>query len=115
MTRCFNELVDVLQTGSGSSPALQFLAGEVSPEMAGDLPDLWHKDIAHFSDAIRDRVSPRPCSKRERTRPSPISARQSTRSHPTSATEQAGTTQRCQARDGSRRSYTTESDFLGVR
>jgi 3-hydroxyisobutyrate dehydrogenase-like beta-hydroxyacid dehydrogenase len=52
------ELVDVLQTGSGSSFALQFLAGEISPEMASHLPDLWHKDIGHFSDAIRDRDLP---------------------------------------------------------
>jgi 3-hydroxyisobutyrate dehydrogenase-like beta-hydroxyacid dehydrogenase len=51
-------LVDVLQTGSGSSFALQFLAGEVSPEMASHLPDLWRKDIGHFSDAIRDRDLP---------------------------------------------------------
>ncbi len=52
------ELVDVLQTGSGSSFALQFLAGEISPEMASHLPELWHKDIGHFSDAIRDRDLP---------------------------------------------------------
>ena len=52
------ELVDVLQTGSGSSFALQFLAGEISPKMATHLPDLWHKDIGHFSDAIRDRGLP---------------------------------------------------------
>jgi len=52
------KLVDVLQTGSGSSFALQFLAGEISPEMASHLPDLWHKDIRHFSDAIRDRDLP---------------------------------------------------------
>jgi 3-hydroxyisobutyrate dehydrogenase-like beta-hydroxyacid dehydrogenase len=52
------KLVDVLQTGSGSSFALQFLAGEISPEMASHLPDLWHKDIGHFSDAIRDRDLP---------------------------------------------------------
>jgi 3-hydroxyisobutyrate dehydrogenase-like beta-hydroxyacid dehydrogenase len=49
------EVVDVLQTGSGSSFALQFLAGEISPEMASHLPDLWRKDIGHFSDAIRGR------------------------------------------------------------
>ena len=46
-------LVDVLATGSGSSFALQFLAGEISPEMASHLPDLWRKDIGHFSDAMR--------------------------------------------------------------
>jgi 3-hydroxyisobutyrate dehydrogenase-like beta-hydroxyacid dehydrogenase len=48
-------LVDALKTGSGSSFALQFLAGEISPEMAAHLPELWHKDIGHFSDAIRSR------------------------------------------------------------
>lgn len=52
------ELVDVLQTGSGSSFALQFLAGEISPEMASHLPDLWRKDIGHFSDAVRGRDLP---------------------------------------------------------
>jgi 3-hydroxyisobutyrate dehydrogenase-like beta-hydroxyacid dehydrogenase len=51
-------LVDTLKTGSGSSFALQFLAGEVSPEMARHLPELWHKDIGHFSDAIRSRDLP---------------------------------------------------------
>jgi 3-hydroxyisobutyrate dehydrogenase-like beta-hydroxyacid dehydrogenase len=52
------EVVDVLQTGSGSSFALQFLASEISPEMARHLPELWHKDIGHFSDAMRDRDLP---------------------------------------------------------
>ena len=52
------KLADVLQTGSGSSFALQFLAGEISPVMARHLPDLWHKDIGHFSDAIRGRALP---------------------------------------------------------
>jgi 3-hydroxyisobutyrate dehydrogenase-like beta-hydroxyacid dehydrogenase len=51
-------LVDALRTGSGSSFALQFLAGEISPEMARHLPELWHKDIGHFSDAIRSRDLP---------------------------------------------------------
>jgi 3-hydroxyisobutyrate dehydrogenase-like beta-hydroxyacid dehydrogenase len=51
-------LVDALKTGSGSSFALQFLAGEISPEMARHLPELWHKDIGHFSDAIRSRDLP---------------------------------------------------------
>jgi 3-hydroxyisobutyrate dehydrogenase-like beta-hydroxyacid dehydrogenase len=46
-------LLDALKTGSGSSFALQFLAREISPEMARHLPELWHKDIGHFSDAIR--------------------------------------------------------------
>jgi 3-hydroxyisobutyrate dehydrogenase-like beta-hydroxyacid dehydrogenase len=46
-------LLDALRTGSGSSFALQFLAGEISPEMQEHLPELWHKDIGHFSDAIR--------------------------------------------------------------
>jgi 3-hydroxyisobutyrate dehydrogenase-like beta-hydroxyacid dehydrogenase len=46
-------LLDALKPGSGSSFALQFLAGEISPEMARHLPELWHKDIGHFSDAIR--------------------------------------------------------------
>jgi 3-hydroxyisobutyrate dehydrogenase-like beta-hydroxyacid dehydrogenase len=48
-------LLDALTTGSGSSFALQFLAGEISPEMSQHLPELWHKDIGHFSDAIRSR------------------------------------------------------------
>lgn len=48
-------LVDALKTGTGSSFALQFLAGEITPEMARHLPDLWHKDIGHFSDAIPTR------------------------------------------------------------
>jgi 3-hydroxyisobutyrate dehydrogenase-like beta-hydroxyacid dehydrogenase len=51
-------LVDALKTGSGSSFALQFLAGEISPEMSQHLPGLWHKDIGHFSDAIRSRNLP---------------------------------------------------------
>ena len=51
-------LVDALKTGSGSSFALQFLAGEISPEMSQHLPELWHKDIGHFSDAIRSRDLP---------------------------------------------------------
>ena len=51
-------LLDALRTGSGSSFALQFLAGEISPEMARHLPELWHKDIGHFSDAIRSRDLP---------------------------------------------------------
>ena len=51
-------LLDALKTGSGSSFALQFLAGEISPEMAQHLPELWHKDIGHFSDAIRGRDLP---------------------------------------------------------
>ena len=51
-------LVDALKTGSGSSFALEFLAGEISPEMAQHLPELWHKDIGHFSDAIRGRGLP---------------------------------------------------------
>jgi 3-hydroxyisobutyrate dehydrogenase-like beta-hydroxyacid dehydrogenase len=48
-------LVDALKTGSGSSFALQFLAGEISAEMSQHLPELWRKDIGHFSDAIRSR------------------------------------------------------------
>jgi 3-hydroxyisobutyrate dehydrogenase-like beta-hydroxyacid dehydrogenase len=52
------DLLDALKTGSGSSFALQFLAGEISPEMAQHLPELWHKDIGHFSDAIRSRELP---------------------------------------------------------
>jgi 3-hydroxyisobutyrate dehydrogenase-like beta-hydroxyacid dehydrogenase len=48
-------LLDALKAGSGSSFALQFLAGEISPEMARHLPELWHKDIGHFSDAVRRR------------------------------------------------------------
>ena len=48
-------LVEALKTGSGSSFALEFLAGEISPEMTRHLPELWHKDIGHFSDAIRAR------------------------------------------------------------
>lgn len=52
------DLLDALKTGSGSSFALQFLAGEISPEMAQHLPELWHKDIGHFSDAIRRRELP---------------------------------------------------------
>jgi 3-hydroxyisobutyrate dehydrogenase-like beta-hydroxyacid dehydrogenase len=51
-------LLDALKTGSGSSFALQFLAGEISPQMARHLPELWHKDIGHFSDAIRSRDLP---------------------------------------------------------
>jgi 3-hydroxyisobutyrate dehydrogenase-like beta-hydroxyacid dehydrogenase len=51
-------LADVLQAGSGSSFALQFLAGEISPEMASHLPDLWRKDIGHFSDTIRSHDLP---------------------------------------------------------
>jgi len=51
-------LVDALKTASGSSFALQSLAGEVSPEMARHLRELWHKDIGHFSDAIRRRDLP---------------------------------------------------------
>jgi hypothetical protein len=43
----------VLETGSGSSFALRFLGGEISPEMANHLPQLWRKDIDHFSDAMR--------------------------------------------------------------
>jgi 3-hydroxyisobutyrate dehydrogenase-like beta-hydroxyacid dehydrogenase len=53
-----HNLVDALKTGSGSSFALEFLAGEISPEMARHLPELWHKDIGHFSDAIRSRDLP---------------------------------------------------------
>jgi 3-hydroxyisobutyrate dehydrogenase-like beta-hydroxyacid dehydrogenase len=52
------KLVDVRQTGSGSSFALQFIAGEISPEMARHLPELWNKDIGHFSDAMRGRDLP---------------------------------------------------------
>jgi 3-hydroxyisobutyrate dehydrogenase-like beta-hydroxyacid dehydrogenase len=48
-----HNLVDALKTGSGSSFALELLAGEASPEMSQHLPELWHKDIGHFSDAIR--------------------------------------------------------------
>lgn len=48
-------LVRVLQTGSGTSFALEFLAGEISAEMSEHLPSLWHKDIGHFSDAVRAR------------------------------------------------------------
>jgi 3-hydroxyisobutyrate dehydrogenase-like beta-hydroxyacid dehydrogenase len=51
-------LLDALKTGSGSSFALQFLAGEISHEMSQHLPELWHKDIGHFSDAIRSRNLP---------------------------------------------------------
>jgi 3-hydroxyisobutyrate dehydrogenase-like beta-hydroxyacid dehydrogenase len=51
-------LLDALKTGSGSSFALEFLAAEISPEMALHLPELWHKDIGHFSDAIRSRDLP---------------------------------------------------------
>jgi len=51
-------LLDALKTGSGSSFALQFLAGDITPEMARHLPELWHKDIGHFSDAIRSRDLP---------------------------------------------------------
>ena len=51
-------LVDALKTGSGSSFALQVLVGEISPEMEEHLPELWHKDIGHFSDAIRRRDLP---------------------------------------------------------
>jgi 3-hydroxyisobutyrate dehydrogenase-like beta-hydroxyacid dehydrogenase len=46
-------LLDALKTGSGSSFALQFLVGEISPDMQEHLPELWHKDIGHFSDAVR--------------------------------------------------------------
>jgi 3-hydroxyisobutyrate dehydrogenase-like beta-hydroxyacid dehydrogenase len=52
------DLLDALKTGSGSSFALQFLTGEISPEMSQHLPELWHKDIGHFSDAIRSRELP---------------------------------------------------------
>jgi 3-hydroxyisobutyrate dehydrogenase-like beta-hydroxyacid dehydrogenase len=48
-------LVDALETGSGSSFALRFLAGEISPAMASHLPELWRKDIGPFSDAMRGR------------------------------------------------------------
>src|SRR6201995_2916433 len=51
-------LLDALKTESGSSFALQFLAGEISPEMSQHLPELWHKDIVHCSDAIRSRELP---------------------------------------------------------
>ena len=51
-------LVDALKTGSGSSFALEFLGGVISPEMSRHLPELWHKDIGHFSDAIRSRELP---------------------------------------------------------
>jgi 3-hydroxyisobutyrate dehydrogenase-like beta-hydroxyacid dehydrogenase len=51
-------LLAALKTGSGSSFALQFLAGEISAEMVEHLPELWHKDIGHFSDAIRRRDLP---------------------------------------------------------
>jgi 3-hydroxyisobutyrate dehydrogenase-like beta-hydroxyacid dehydrogenase len=51
-------LVEALKTGSGSSFALEFLAGEIAPEMMRHLPELWHKDIGHFSDAIRARRLP---------------------------------------------------------
>ena len=51
-------LLDALKTGSGSSFALEFLAGKISPEISQHLPELWHKDIGHFSDAIRSRDLP---------------------------------------------------------
>jgi 3-hydroxyisobutyrate dehydrogenase-like beta-hydroxyacid dehydrogenase len=51
-------LLDALKTGSGSSFALQFLAAEISPEMSQHLPELWHKDIGHFSDATRSLAIP---------------------------------------------------------
>jgi len=47
------DLIDALKSGSGTSFALQFLATEITPEMAAHLPALWHKDIGHFSDAMR--------------------------------------------------------------
>jgi 3-hydroxyisobutyrate dehydrogenase-like beta-hydroxyacid dehydrogenase len=53
-----HNVLDALKTASGSSFALQFLAGEISPEMARHLPGLWHKDIGHFSNAIRSRDLP---------------------------------------------------------
>jgi hypothetical protein len=53
-----DSLVDALKTGSGSSFALQFLAGDISSEMSQHLPGLWHKDIGHFSDATRSRDLP---------------------------------------------------------
>jgi len=46
------DLIDALKSGSGTSFALQFLATEITPEMAAHLPALWHKDIGHFSDAL---------------------------------------------------------------
>jgi len=51
-------LVEALRTGSGSSFALELLAGEIGPEMVRHVPELWHKDIGHFSDAIRARRLP---------------------------------------------------------
>jgi 3-hydroxyisobutyrate dehydrogenase-like beta-hydroxyacid dehydrogenase len=57
-----HELLDAPVSGgrpaAESSFALQFLAGEISPEMRQHLPELWHKDIGHFSDAIRTRELP---------------------------------------------------------